>query len=69
MSETDAECIAADSIRVTITLGRDVYDEIRRQSRLLGLRPATWIAMVTTSRVRGAEVAVPVAAAATANGA
>ncbi len=48
----------ADSVRVTITLRKDIYDTIRLRSRRLGLRPATWISMVATSKANDLDVEV-----------
>ena len=38
------------SVRVTITLNRDVYEEIKRISSLLGLKPATWMSLICTTK-------------------
>ncbi|MFQ6136848.1 MAG: hypothetical protein ACE5PM_06680 [Candidatus Hydrothermarchaeales archaeon] len=48
----------AKSIRVTITLREGVYEEIKRISRQLGLRPSTWISMVATSKANNIEVEI-----------
>lgn len=48
----------ADSVRVTITLNRDIYDKIRFRSKRLGLRPATWISMVATSKANDVDLEV-----------
>ena len=48
----------ADSIRVTITLEQEIYERIKETSRQMGLRPATWISMVTTSKVNQVDVRV-----------
>lgn len=46
----------ADSIRVTITLEQQIYDKIKDASRQMGLRPATWMSMVVTSKVNHVDV-------------
>jgi len=48
----------ADSIRVTITLEQEIYDRIKETSRQMGLRPATWISMVATSKMNNVDVRV-----------
>ena len=53
MPKTDAK-----SVRVTITLREDVYEEIKRISRRLGLRPSTWISMVATSNANNVKVEI-----------
>ncbi|MFQ5976111.1 MAG: hypothetical protein ACE5J5_07350 [Candidatus Hydrothermarchaeales archaeon] len=53
MAHSDAE-----TLRVTITLRREAYEEIKRISRRQGLRPSTWISMVATSKANGIEVEV-----------
>jgi predicted DNA-binding ribbon-helix-helix protein len=45
----------ANGIRVTITLREEVYKEIKHISRRQGLRPATWISMVATTRANGID--------------
>ncbi len=46
MSRTDVE-----KVRVTITLDTSVYERIKKIAARIGLRPSTWISMVTTSKV------------------
>jgi antitoxin component of RelBE/YafQ-DinJ toxin-antitoxin module len=45
-------------IRVTITLNGNVYDEIKRISRQMGLRPSTWISMVCTSKANNVNLRI-----------
>ena len=44
------------AVRVTITLNSDVYDNIQRISKNMGLRPSTWITMICTSKVNNVLV-------------
>lgn len=46
MPEKDAK-----SVRLTITLDKSVHEAIKKLSRRMGLRTATWIAMVATTQV------------------
>ncbi len=52
-TETDT----AESVRVTLTLNAGIYEEVKRISGKLGLRPATWMKMVVTSKVNDVELA------------
>jgi hypothetical protein len=45
-------------IRVTITLNGNVYDEIKRISKQMGLRPSTWISMVCTSKANNVQLRI-----------
>jgi hypothetical protein len=45
-------------IRVTITLNGNVYDEIKRISKQMGLRPSTWISMVCTSKANNVNLKI-----------
>ena len=44
------------AVRITITLNRNVYEEIKRVSETMGLRPSTWMTMICTSKVRNVDV-------------
>jgi len=50
--------IDAGSIRVTITLEQEIFNKIKKTSRQIGLRPATWISMVVTSKVNQVDVSM-----------
>ena len=43
-------------VRVTITLNQNVYDEIKKISKNLGIRPSTWITMVCTSKANNVSL-------------
>jgi len=45
----------ADSVRITITIKHEIYEKIKQTSRRMGLRPATWIGMVATTKVNNIE--------------
>jgi hypothetical protein len=38
-------------VRVSITLREDIYNEIKKLSHELGIKPASWMAMTLTSKV------------------
>ncbi len=46
------------AVRVTITLNRVVYDDIKRISNSMGLRPSTWITMICTSKANNVFVSI-----------
>ena len=46
------------AVRVTITLNRGVYDDIKRISKCMGLRPSTWITMICTSKANNVFVSI-----------
>ncbi len=46
------------AVRVTITLNRGVYDDIKRISNSMGLRPSTWITMICTSKANNVFVSI-----------
>ena len=48
----------AKAIRITITLNRNVYEEIKRVSESMGLRPSTWMTMICTSKVRHVDISI-----------
>ena len=50
MSQTDAE-----KIRITLTLNKDVYNKVKRISKVYGLRPSTWMTMLVSSNVNNAD--------------
>jgi hypothetical protein len=41
----------AKTVRITITLKQDIYDEVKRICQEYGLRPSTWMTMVVSSKV------------------
>ena len=45
-------------VRITITLNEKVYDDIKRISKEMGLRPSTWITMVSTSKANNLDLKV-----------
>ncbi len=51
MSQSDSE-----NTRVTITLKAAVYEKIKVISARMGLRPSTWISMVTTSKANDIDM-------------
>ena len=45
-------------VRITITLDGEVYEKIQEISNTVGLRPATWISMLTTSKINNLEMQI-----------
>ena len=41
----------AKTVRITITLDEGTYEKIKKQSKKIGLKPSTWISMVSTATV------------------
>ena len=46
------------AVRITITLNRNVYEEIKRVSETMGLRPSTWMTMICTSKVKNVDISI-----------
>jgi len=53
MTGEEAQTTDAKRMRVTITLNNDVYEDIKKISRSMGIRPSTWISMTATTNVKG----------------
>lgn len=51
--QTDAE-----NLRVTITLTKLAYEQVKSISGRMGLKPSTWISMLVTSRVNDLELVI-----------
>jgi len=43
-------------VRISVTLRADIYQEIKRLSHDLGIKPASWIAMTLTAKVNDIEL-------------
>jgi len=56
MSYDSSFSIESKVVRITITLNRKVYEEIKRVSETMGLRPSTWMTMICTSKVRNVDI-------------
>lgn len=46
------------TIRVSVTLGRDVYDRIIRISHTLGIKPSQWISLAVTSTIKDVRLSL-----------
>lgn len=58
MSYDSSMQIEAKAVRITITLNRKVYEDIKRVSDRMGLRPSTWMTMVCTSKIRNVDILI-----------
>lgn len=58
MDYTSSLQIDSRAVRITITLNRNVYEEIKRTSETMGLRPSTWMTMICTSKVRNVDISI-----------
>ncbi len=58
MDDTKSHQTNTRVVRVTITLDSQVYDEIKRVSSLMGIRPSTWISMVCTSKTNNVTLTI-----------
>lgn len=48
----------APAVRITITLNQNVYEDIKKISNHMGLRPSTWITMICTSKANNVELSI-----------
>jgi hypothetical protein len=41
-----------ETVRISVTLRKDVYEDIKKISHGLGIRPSSWVSMKLTSGVK-----------------
>jgi len=48
----------ADSTRITITIDKNIYGNIKEISKRMGISPSTWVTMICTSKVNDIELSI-----------